>query len=130
MSLDLAGIHHVAICVDDLDRAVDFYTNVIGLTLADRPDSLPNPGVWLDLGAQQVHLLSGPDRGPGTFQHFSVEVDSLDAAAEELGRHGVALEGHQVVDGYGRQAFVRDPAGNLLELFEQRWPVATSGEGS
>ncbi|MCU1459756.1 MAG: lactoylglutathione lyase family protein [Actinomycetia bacterium] len=123
MSLDLAAIHHVAICVDDLDAALAFYIDVIGLTRAERPDSLPNPGAWLDLGEQQVHLLAGTDRGPGTFQHFSVEVESLAAAEASLAKHGIALEGHQVVEGYGRQAFVRDPSGNLLELFEQRWPL-------
>lgn len=123
MSLDLAGIHHVAICVDDLDAALRFYIDVLGLRQADRPDSLPNPGAWLDLGSQQVHLLSGTDRGPGTFQHFSVAVDSLDDAAVALAEHGVELGDHQVVEGYGRQAFIKDPSGNLVELFEQRWPL-------
>jgi glyoxylase I family protein len=123
MTLALAGIHHVAICVDDLDAALDFYVGKIGLTIAERPDSLPNPGAWLDLGRQQVHLLAGTDRGPGTFQHFSVAVDSLDVAGAALAEHGLALEDHQVVEGYGRQAFVRDPSGNLLELFEERWPL-------
>jgi catechol 2,3-dioxygenase-like lactoylglutathione lyase family enzyme len=127
MSLGLTNIHHVAICVDDLDAALDFYTRVIGLTRADRPDSLPNPGAWLDLGAQQVHLLAGTARAPGTFQHFSVSVDSLDAVAEQLAPHGIVLEDLQVVEGYGRQAFIRDPAGNLLEMYEQRWPLDEEG---
>jgi glyoxylase I family protein len=123
MSLQLTGIHHVAICVDDLDEALRFYVDVMGLRQADRPDSLPNPGAWLDLGAQQVHLLDGDDRAPGTFQHFSVAVESLDAAEAELAKHGVPLTDHQVVEQQGRQAFARDPSGTLIELFEERWPL-------
>jgi len=127
MSLELAGIHHVAICVDDLDVGLDFYIRVLGLRRAERPDSLPNPGAWLDMGDQQVHLLAGVDRGPGTFQHFSVSVVSLDDAEAALRELGVVLEDHQVVEGYGRQAFVRDPFDNLVELFERRWPLDDGG---
>lgn len=123
MSLDLRGIHHVAICVDDLDAAVDFYVGVVGLELAERPDSLPNPGAWLDLGEQQVHLLSGTDRAPSTFQHFSIHVSSMDEAAAHFAHHGIEIEQLQVIEGYGLQGFVRDPSGNLVELYDRRWPL-------
>jgi glyoxylase I family protein len=119
----LEQIHHVAICVTDLDAALAFYTDVLGLEVVDRPETLPNPGAWLALGDQQVHLLAGDDRPPTTFQHFSVAVPDLVAAADELRELGVALEGHQVVDGYGLQAFLFDPAGNRIELYQQTWPV-------
>ena len=29
-SMELAGVHHVAICVDDVDQAIDFYVDVLG----------------------------------------------------------------------------------------------------
>lgn len=124
MTIRPLALHHVAICVDDLDVAIAFYTGVLGLKLADRPSSLPNPGAWLDLGGQQVHLLAGDDRGPGTFAHFSMVVDSLDRVGEILAGDGIALEDRQVVEGYGEQAFVHDPAGNLVELYELLAPGA------
>jgi glyoxylase I family protein len=118
-----AGIHHIAICVDDLDAALAFYTGVLDLEQIWRPDTLPNPGAWLQIGAQQIHLLSGDDRAPTTFQHFAIAVDDLRATRDRLREHGVELEGHQVIDEYGLQAFIRDPSGNVVEFYHQQWPM-------
>ncbi|MGE0880727.1 MAG: Rieske 2Fe-2S domain-containing protein [Acidimicrobiia bacterium] len=127
MAKPLAGIHHVAICVDDLDVALAFYTGVLGTLGVEqvwRPDTLPNPGAWLQIGEQQVHLLAGPDRAPGTFQHFAIEVDDLRDIRDHLAPHGMELEGHQVVDEYGLQAFIKDPCGNVIEFYHRQWPLA------
>ena len=117
------GIHHVAICVDDLDAALAFYIGVLDLERTWRPDTLPNPGAWLQIGSQQIHLLSGDDRAPTTFQHFAIAVDDLRATRDRLREHSVELEGHQVIDEYGLQAFIRDPSGNVVELYHQQWPM-------
>lgn len=122
--MKLDNIHHVAICVTDLDEALAFYVDVLGLEQIERPDTLPNPGAWIGLGDQQIHLLDGTDRPPETFQHFAVEVGDLFAAQDELAARGVQLQGHQVVDGYGLQAFVFDPSGNRVELYQLGWPIA------
>ena len=34
------GLHHVSICVRDVDEAREFYTGVLGMTVADRPEEL------------------------------------------------------------------------------------------
>jgi catechol 2,3-dioxygenase-like lactoylglutathione lyase family enzyme len=110
------GIHHVSINVHDTGAAVEFYTGVLGLTLrSDRPD-FGFGGAWLDLAGQQVHLLElavPEDRG----QHFAIAVADLDAAVQELRARGVDVADPKSV-GTGRQAFVRDPSGNLVELNE------------
>ena len=110
------GVHHVSINVGDVDEAVGFYTEVLGLRLrSDRPD-FGFAGAWLDAGDQQVHLIEGatPDaRG----QHFAVRVEDLDAVVAELRRRGATVS-DAVPVGASRQAFLDDPSGNAVELHE------------
>ena len=114
VALKPVGVHHVSVNVGDVDAALDFYVGTLGLVpRTDRPE-LGFPGAWLDAGDQQVHLVGGSapsDQG----QHFALGVDDLDAAIAELRGLGVRVS-RAVVVGTGRQAFLRDPAGNLVEL--------------
>ena len=55
---------HASLLVSDTQRAVDFYRTILGLQPnANRPD-LGYPGAWLDIGAQQIHLLELPNPDP------------------------------------------------------------------
>lgn len=110
------GVHHVSINVTDTDEAVAFYTDVLGLRVRDDRPDFGVGGAWLDLGEQQLHLIEVPvpdDRG----QHFAVQVDDLDATVAELRAKDVAVGDPSPV-GTGRQAFLHDPSGNLIELHE------------
>lgn len=110
------AVHHVSINVDDLDAALAFYTDVLGLTVrTDRPE-LGIDGAWLDAGGQQLHLIVAPVPG-GLGQHFAIRVDDLDAAVAELRGRGIGIGDPSPV-GTGRQAFLSDPAGNLVELHQ------------
>lgn len=114
--MQVLGIHHVSINVTDTAAAIDFYTKVLGLVeRTDRPD-FSFRGAWLDLGGQQVHLLE-IDVPSQKGQHFAMWVDDLDAAVEEIRSHGVTVSDPKPV-GTGRQAFLNDPSGNLVELNE------------
>ena len=108
------AVHHVSINVDDVDAAIAFYTDVLGMSVrGDRPD-FGFGGAWLDAGGQQLHLIEGEvpaDHG----QHFAVLVDDLDAAVAEVRSKGVEVTDPSPV-GAGRQAFLSDPAGNGIEL--------------
>jgi glyoxylase I family protein len=110
------GVDHVSINVDDVDAALEFYVDALGLKpRPDRPD-FGFPGAWLDAGAQQVHLIGAappPDRG----QHFAVLVDDLDAAVADLRAKGIDVSEPAPV-GTGRQSFLRDPSGNQVELHQ------------
>jgi catechol 2,3-dioxygenase-like lactoylglutathione lyase family enzyme len=109
-------VHHVSINVDDVDAAMAFYVGVLGLGVrSDRPD-FGFGGAWLDAGGQQVHLIEAappPNRG----QHFALAVADLDAAIAELRSRGLDVSDASPV-GPGRQAFLHDPAGNVVELNE------------
>jgi glyoxylase I family protein len=115
------AVHHVAVNVADVDAGVAFYTGVLGGTLRqDRPD-LGFAGAWIDLGAQQVHLLEAPVP-PNLGQHFAVRVADLDATVDELRAKGLEV-GDPVTVGTNRQTFIADPAGNTVELHEVGAPT-------
>jgi catechol 2,3-dioxygenase-like lactoylglutathione lyase family enzyme len=109
-------VHHVSINVDNVDAALRFYTDVLGLLpRTDRPD-LGVGGAWLDVGGQQVHLIEGrPPAGLG--QHFALLVDDLDGTVAELRARDVEVSDPRPV-GSSRQAFLADPSGNLVELHQ------------
>ncbi|HZM30764.1 MAG TPA: VOC family protein [Acidimicrobiales bacterium] len=110
------AVHHVSINVDDVDAAISFYTEVLGLgKRADRPD-FAFGGAWLDAGGQQVHLIEGtPPSAVG--QHFALLVDDLDGTVAELRGRDVEVSDPRPV-GSSRQAFLTDPSGNLVELHQ------------
>jgi catechol 2,3-dioxygenase-like lactoylglutathione lyase family enzyme len=112
-------INHVSVNARDLRESTDFYVELLG---ARRIPS-PNFGVpvqWLALDHSQVHLFER-DLAPSGHHHFAVTVDDLEPvyrAAERrdafdrvaFGNHLVELPGDVV------QLYVRDPAGNLVEI--------------
>jgi catechol 2,3-dioxygenase-like lactoylglutathione lyase family enzyme len=111
-----AGIHHVSINVADVDAAIRFYTDVLGLTQRDDRPDFGFPGAWLDAGPQQLHLI-GAAVPPPLGQHLALRVDDLDAAIAELRDEGVEVSDASPV-GTGRQAFLSDPSGNQVELHQ------------
>lgn len=87
----------------------DFYREVFGFSVLPRPDT-GRTGVWLRTGSTELHL-SERGGGPHPDQHVALLVDdiaSIRAAADERG----AVER---IDSEQR-FFLRDPAGNLVEV--------------
>ncbi len=108
------AVHHVSINVSDVDRALGFYRDVLGLAVRpDRPE-LSVEGAWLDAGGQQLHLIAGTTPA-AEGQHFALLVDDLDGAVSELRGQGLRVSTPAPV-GSGRQSFLNDPDGNLIEL--------------
>jgi len=110
------AVHHVSINVDDVGAAMDFYVGVLGLEArSDRPD-FGFGGAWLDAGGQQVHLIEGKVPS-GHGEHFAILVGDLAATIAELRERGVKVSDASPV-GPNLQAFLSDPAGNLIELHQ------------
>ena len=110
-------LHHVAVAVSDPDAAFSFYRDVLGLAPIDRPDGADAiaPGAWFQLPNAQLHLFTPPDP---TVQppHFAIEVEDLTASFAAIRERGIAVYDQEHSQGFGYQAFVLDPAGNLIEL--------------
>jgi len=112
-----AGVHHVSLNVSDVDSAIRFYVDVLGLEMRDDRPDFSFGGAWLDVGDQQIHLIAAPspeDHG----QHVALRVEDLDTAIAELRVIGVPVSDASAV-GQARQAFLHDPSGNLVELHER-----------
>jgi catechol 2,3-dioxygenase-like lactoylglutathione lyase family enzyme len=109
-----SGVHHVSINVDDVDAAIRFYVDVLGLAERDDRPDFGFGGAWLDAGGQQVHLLEAA-AAPAVGQHFAFLVDDIEAAIRDIRALDVAVSDAKPV-GAGRQAFLTDPAGNTVEL--------------
>ena len=112
--------------VHDVGAAVDFY-GLLGFEVRMHPGpgfaQLVLDGVALNVnavggegGASQP--VAGETPEPGGWSRIQVRVDDLAARLASLAEAGVEpVDG--VVDGRGgRQALVRDPSGNLVELFQ------------
>lgn len=110
------AIHHVAVNVSDVSECVAFYTDVLGGTIRDDRPDFGIGGAWINVGAQQVHLIEAPVP-PNVGQHFAIRVGDLDAAVHELRSLGFGIDEPFRV-GSDRQTFVHDPAGNVIELHE------------
>ncbi len=110
------GVHHVSLNVDDVPAALAFYVDVLGCSVrSDRP-AFPFDGAWLDLGDQQIHLIAA-DVPADLGQHVAVLVADLDDAVAAVRSRGVEVSDPKPV-GRSRQAFLRDPAGNRIELHQ------------
>jgi len=126
------GVHHFRLTVTDVDRAVAFYTRVLGFTkLMDL-----NPGAFLSNG--KVGLGIGPhpyperaiksdrfDENRVGLDHMSFAVSSraaLDDAARTLDRHGIAhSEIRDLGEAFGICILIfRDPDNVQLELSAPR----------
>ena len=112
----------------DLERAVRFYSEDLGLPLVERWPH--REAVWVMAGERtriglwrpQVGLAQG--RG-GVHVHFALHIDEVgyDALVTRLRERGHEVEEH-VFDTYeeSRAAYVTDPDGNVVEFWT--WDVS------
>jgi lactoylglutathione lyase len=105
----LIGINHVAIEVDDLDAALEFYGRAFEFELRGRI-----PGMaFLDMGDQFLAISEGRTQARDDARHFGLVVDDLEVAREALAEAGAELLG-------GRGLDFRDPWGNHVQVVDYR----------
>lgn len=107
-------LQHASVQVpeDFLEACCTFYADVIGM------ERIPNLAgrAWFRFGdGDHVHLLSGPGAS-ASMGHLALQVDDLDATLARCRTAGAAPWEADRIWGEPRW-FVRDPAGNLVELF-------------
>jgi catechol 2,3-dioxygenase-like lactoylglutathione lyase family enzyme len=115
--MSVGPVDRVWFWVADMDRAVAFYTDVLGLGLEHR-----HGNEWTELKAGPVRLAlhgaaEGREHPPGGVVVF--EVDDLDASRFALEMRGVVFDPHVgEVEGRARFASFTDPDGNRLQILE------------
>ena len=117
---------NVRYMVDDVAKAVDFYTTHFGFAV-----NTNFPPAFADVVRGGLRLLlSGPASsagrpmpdgatpGPGGWNRIHFITDDLDSEIARLRAEGVTFRNDVVSGPGGRQILVEDPAGNLIELFQ------------
>jgi predicted enzyme related to lactoylglutathione lyase len=111
--------------VSDQDKALDFYTNVIGL---EKRGDYPTPDgprfLTVGVEGQDFELVLWPGT-PGTAKSgsavYTIEVDNCRTAFETLKSRGVNFEPPEILEfPWGYAARFQDPDGNLLQVREGR----------
>jgi len=102
----LVGINHIALEVDDLERALAFWRAVFGEIEVDESE----PGMaFIDLGDQFLALA---ERNASEAEaHFGLVVDDKEAARQALKEAGAEIEPVRFLN-------ARDPFGNLLQVVQ------------
>jgi catechol 2,3-dioxygenase-like lactoylglutathione lyase family enzyme len=120
------GTVNVRYMVDDVEKAVDFYTRHLGF------DVISNQApAFADVRRGNLRLLlSGPKSsagrpmadgrtpGPGGWNRIHFVVDDIAAEVSRLRDAGAAFRNDIVVGPGGSQILLDDPSGNVVELFQ------------
>lgn len=121
VTLDAAGgfsvgpLQHASVNVHDVEAALPFYVGVLGLRVTDRPD-IGVGGAWLaTANGLQVHLVESEGWRGDPGYHLAFTVDDIDSAVDAMRAAGVDTPDWFDI-GAGRQVFVTDPSGNVIEL--------------
>lgn len=123
---------HTMLRVTDLEYSIDFYTNVLGMTLLRRNDYPEGKFTLAFLGygpeSEQAVLELTHNWGVDEYEmgnaygHIAIEVDDVYAAAEQVRAAGgkVTREPGPMKHGSTILAFVEDPDGYKIELLGPR----------
>ena len=128
--MQIAGVLETCLYATDLTRAERFYATVIGLEVfAREPDRHVffrcGNGMFLVFNPVRTREVAGAVNGVPVPSHgttgaghvaFRVEDEDFDAWRARLAEAGVAVEAEIVWPRGGRSLYVRDPAGNSVEL--------------
>ncbi len=134
-SVRLTAPDYVVLIVEQLERALHFYVEILGLPLGHRS----GPYAQLDTGTTRLALyerkamsetlgrkLRAPAQDAPGFE-LGFKVNDVDAAFSALQRQGAAVISPPTDRHWGqRTAYVQDPDGHLIEL-AQVLPDAAEG---
>jgi len=130
----VSRIDHLAIVVNDIEKALNFWRDGLGLEVSHVEEVPDQDAVvtFLTIGDQNVELVEPTDdesgmsrflekRGPG-IHHVALEVEDIEDSLEHLGAAGIRLIHNEPVIGAGgrRIAFIHPESthGVLVELYE------------
>ena len=130
--MPLTELNHYLLVAKNLERTKDFYCDVLGLELADRPD-FGFPGYWLKIGDEIcVHLASqAPNQvrdtfllkkhprgtnGSGQVDHIAFLAKDAEGVRKRIQKKGVEMHYRSFPDAKLFQIFLKDPNDVTIEL--------------
>jgi catechol 2,3-dioxygenase-like lactoylglutathione lyase family enzyme len=136
---------HVGISVTDIDKIMDFYIKYFGFRksfgtrfdedfIGSQPALYRQPdGVWADMQMiksedgivielfrySNVEHVDTAEWQKTGYNHISIKVPDLPVLYERMRADGIEfLLAPMKVDGAGHKAFLKDPDGNMMELWD------------
>jgi len=99
------GINHIAIEVDDIAQALEFYGKFLEFAVDEQTPDM----AIVYFGDQFINFIRNADRKPDTLRHFGIAVDDKPLARRTLESMGVKLLDSRFLD-------FLDPWGNRVEI--------------
>ena len=123
----VTGVDFVSVPTQDLDRATDFYVNVVGLEPGPRWQRPGQPafGAEFETGTVTIAVIVCEALGIEFSPHkvpIALHVDDVESARAKLEARGVSFIGETIDSGVCHQALFTDPDGNLLDLHHRYAP--------
>lgn len=132
--MQIKSLNHMGLIVADLNQTRTFYLDFLGMKEVPRPSNFLFGGAWFraDTG-DEIHVILAADtsadagipepgigKTEGLSTHFAFEVDDLDGYLKRAKSMNIELVGGPLNRGLGaRQAYLQDPDGYQVELFER-----------
>ena len=119
----ILSINHIQLVAekDLVIQLKDFYCNVVGLTEGFRP-AFERFGFWLYIGDKDVLHLITPKEGDGrslqksSFDHVAFKTGHYQDVLKKLKILNISFEEKSIPGMSAHQIFLKDPAGNRVEL--------------
>jgi len=123
--MKLDGVHHIGVNVLDIERAENFYTNVLGFRVVKRYEEEVRH-LMLDTGSVTLHLFESSDLhmenaidclSEQGYAHiaFGTDRNRFPEIVDELKNKNVVFRGPLIL-GQGESVHFKDPDGNHLEI--------------
>jgi len=116
----IGNLDHIVLRVSDMDRAVRFYTDVLGCREERRVEAIGL--IQLRAGGALIDLVpAGNEQGGRNMDHFAVTISPFEPESlkAHFQAHGVELgevARRYGAEGYGPSIYLNDPDGNHVEL--------------
>jgi len=133
------SLNHYTIKVRDLEGTKEFYQDIVGLSVGERPP-LPFPGYWLYCGGgPTVHLIGHRDDDPvipdarsdpaptGRLDHIAFSCNNLNEMREKLRNRDIKFDERVLPSFNMTQLFYLDPDGISVECNFEASETETAG---
>lgn len=121
-----AIVASVRYIVQDVEKSVEFYTSLLGFTVAEQYGpamaivTRGDLSLWLagPRASASRPMPDGRQPEPGGWARIVIETDDIESTATALRDAGAAFRNDIISGPGGKQVIVEDPSGNAIEVFQ------------
>ena len=120
-ALNVTGVDFICVPTQDLEKASEFYENVLGLERSIQWGDMP--AVEYETGSLTIAVMQSDAFGLEFQRHshpIALHVDDVQTARAALEAKGVTFEADNIDSGVCHMAYFSDPDGNAL-MFHHRY---------